>query len=103
MTNSNEPAQMQAALLELVIRSARRCAHDLDHAASLLFMSQPPRELAEALHSRAQHWRQVFYPLNGPKDYRDRLNAEIDGLTARIKQLEALCDQHGIDCDKDIF
>ncbi len=98
-----DPPQAQRELLELMVKAGRRCAHDLAHAVSLIGMREPPRELAVEFHRRAQQWREVFYPDDGPKNYRARLHAEIERLQDRVDELEKLCAEHGIDTGKDVF
>lgn len=97
------PAEMQSELLELMVKAGRRCAHDLAHAASLIGMQEPPRELVDELNRRAEEWRAVFYPDGGPKNYRARLHDKIEQLQDRVDELEKLCVEHGIDTGKDVF
>lgn len=77
--------------LELVTKAARRCAHDLNHAAADVYFAAGTREIsAKFWQDRADMWRRVFYPGNDGKNYRHRLHAELE-------RLEQLCRDHGID------
>jgi len=91
-----EPQEAMREQLELTCKAARRCAHDLAHAADMV------REEAWAaeFRTRASNWLTVFYPANGPKDYRAQLHRDIARLELRIGDLETLCRAHGIDCSE---
>lgn len=88
-----EPAAAQRELLRLTVRAARRCVHDLEHAASEI----PDLQQAALFRARASMWRQVFYPAGGPKDYRDDLHREIARLEREVERLRLLCAEHGVD------
>lgn len=96
-----EPAGSQAELLRLMVRAGRRCAHDLQHAASDISVSyRHTPEDREALtiqwSERARLWQGIFYPVGGLKDYRDELHAEIEKLGDEVKRLKTLCLANGI-------
>lgn len=95
--NQRETAQ----LLELTTKCARRCAHDLAHAADSLDMigiSYPRiREEAAEYRERARHWLTIFNPANGPKNYRARILLELEVAHDMNDRLKKLCDKHGID------
>lgn len=74
-------------LLELVVRSGRRCAYDLRHAIECLGMCD--KESASLFDGRAEHWLTVFDPARGPKDYRTQLHLEIARLEGQLREAEA--------------
>lgn len=87
------PEQAQAELMELTIKAARRCAYDLAHAVDYMDAG----ELRDTLTRRAQHWKQVFNPADGPKDYRHKLHMDNASLERRVAGLLALCKANEID------
>lgn len=74
-------------LLELVVRSGRRCAYDLRHAIECLGMRD--KESASLFDGRAEHWLTVFDPARGPKDYRTQLHLEISRLEGQLREAES--------------
>lgn len=94
-----DPQHVQREVLRLTIKAARRCAHDLEHAASDVLLSRDRREASNEWHARARMWQSIFYPDGGPKDYRDDLHREIANLEGRVERLRDLCIQHGVDPD----
>ena len=80
-------------LLELIVKAGRRCAHDLTHAVD----SIPDPVLRTAMRNRAEMWHAIFYPDNGPKDYRSQLHRDISRLEGQVARLKRLCEEHGID------
>lgn len=86
-------------LNELMVKSARRCAYDLRHAASYLSMSSPDGKLppeCEIFHERSRYWLSVFNPADGGKNYRTQLGNEIDKLQDEVERLEKLCRDNNI-------
>jgi hypothetical protein len=96
--NPSCPTGMQRELMRLMIRAGRRCAHDLAHAADemALPLAQRP-DAAKLWADRAQMWAQIFYPVGGPKDYRDELHLQIWRLEQEVVRLRALCKKHGVE------
>lgn len=87
-------------LNELVIKSARRCAYDLRHAASYIAMTEPVSGLppeCEIFHERARYWLSVFNPADGGKNYHSTLGNEISKLELEVERLEKLCRDNNID------
>lgn len=87
-------------LNELMVKSARRCAYDLRHAASYLSMTGengkiPPE--CEIFHERSRHWLSVFNPADGGKNYRSKLINDIEELHDEVDRLEKLCRDNNID------
>lgn len=82
----------------LLLLAARRCMHDLSHAANDLSMHD--QEASRLYRERVGVWRGVFYPDNGPKNYRHELHLEIHRLEGQVARMRALCIDRGIDpCD----
>lgn len=77
----------------VLLKSARRCAHDLDHATSFL---EHGSWQSHMLNGRAKFWLAVFSP-TGVKDYKLSLHEEIDSLDLKVVRLKALLVKHGID------
>lgn len=76
----------------ILLKSARRCAHDLSHAVDLI---QPSCRLGELFEDRARYWLQIFSP-TGVKDYRLEIYNKIDQLEAEVMALRAELASHGI-------
>lgn len=96
------PERVDRELYELLLKAARRCNHDLAHAADDIMMSVRDRkEAAEMWNERANMWHGIFYPDNGPKDYRSSMHREIWQLESTVKRLYAVLDEHGIADPKD--
>lgn len=94
------PARVSLELLELSVKAARRCAHDLEHCAGdIWYASQRPEiatEQSKMWHERAKHWQVIFYPENGIKDYHAKLAIRVDNAEETIEKLRAHCLKHGI-------
>lgn len=85
-------------LNELIIKSARRCAYDLSHAASTI-STLGPGDIPEEYHvfrERADYWKSVFNPADGGKNYRSSLGNEIMELEAEVTRLQRLCKENNI-------
>lgn len=87
------PERLSRDLYDLVLKSARRCAHDLDHCASDIGVSSPYMTAAQ-WHDHARVWLRVFYPDGGPKDYMARICREYE---TALNKLTALCRKNGVD------
>lgn len=75
------------------LKSARRCAHDLEHATnSLGFDSWQYEEFAH----RAEHWLELFSP-SGMKNYRQEVFDQMDGLEHEVKSLRLELTEAGIE------
>jgi len=89
----HEPDATLREQLRLVIKAARRCSHDLEHCSD----GVAKQEDREHWRARAQMWQAIFYPDDGPKDYRDELHRKIWSLEFERDRLRALVKAHGID------
>ena len=88
---TNDPLQEHYTLL---LKSARRCMHDLHHCANSLGMHNEPE--SKIFIQRAEMWHGIFSP-SGVKNYRHELHHRIDDLRLEVARLEELCDKNGID------
>lgn len=83
----------------VLLKSARRCAHDLDHALNWI----PRDHWANSMfQDRAQHWLKIFSP-DGMKDYRIDLHYEIEELERDVRRLKNILDSNGIRYEDDVF
>lgn len=80
-------------LLELTIRSARRCAYDLKHAAQ----SVNDTNLAEFMQERASFFIKLFQSGSDVKDYRHKLRKKIDNLEICVDTLRAKLKEQNIE------
>lgn len=83
------PRRIGTEQYDLILKAARRCAHDLAHCADDVHsagMGSAPFMTPGEWHERAQHWRAVFYPDGGPKDYEARIRLEYEREIARLKR-----------------
>lgn len=92
MNNNEDIKEDQAELLEIIVKAARRCAYDLEHAADQII----DRKQSDMYHERAKMWQVIFNPANGPKDYRNSLHKEIWVKDMHIRKLKELCKKHNI-------
>jgi hypothetical protein len=85
------PEEHLAAHYLILLKSARRCAYDLRHAAGELFMEgkDGPYQMYQ---DRAEAWLKIFAP-DGIKEYRLELHREIDRLEWEIKALKEARDK----------
>lgn len=74
-------------LLDLMIKSGRRCAYDLQHSVDLLSTPSLSAEFIPLLQTRANHWKSVFNPANGPKDYQSKLHSRIERLERLLQEI----------------
>lgn len=101
MTDNFTPEQAQRELNDLLVKSGRRCAYDLRHAADLIVDG----EMSKMFYERSQYWLGIFNPGNDQKNYRHRLYNTIEELELRIAKLQERCEDNGINIDdlKDDF
>lgn len=88
----NTPWADLAEEYALLTKMARRCAHDLAHAA---WGNHGP-EMAREFERRAEMWLDVFAP-DGVKDYRHQLYNDVDKLEFRVGRLRDFCKKNGLD------
>jgi hypothetical protein len=86
--------EIQKEMLELAIKAGRRLMHDFDHAINEI---PEDNRFRHVFLSRAEHWRTIFYPDNGIKNYRNSLHQEIDNLERELMRLKKLLTDSGID------
>jgi hypothetical protein len=82
-----------AELHDVLLRSARRCAYDLRHAADDI--ADGARR--QAYRERAEMWVGIFASGNALKDYRLELHREVLKRDVEIARLRRLCEANGID------
>jgi len=94
------PERVSSDMMELLIKAARRCAHDLEHCAGdVWYASRRPEigvEQSQMWHERAHHWQGIFYPDNGLKNYHARIANKLDDAERTIEKLREHCKAHGI-------
>lgn len=90
---------IQKEMLELVIKAGRRLMHDFKH-----MLDEVPNNNAfkDTYQQRAKIWENIFYPDNGPKNYRSSLHQEIMRLEFELKRTKDLLKKHGIDSTEDL-
>jgi hypothetical protein len=81
-----------AELHDVLLRSARRCAYDLRHAADEIVEARTRRAYGD----RADMWLGIFASGNALKDYRLELHREIQKRDTEIARLRALCEANGV-------
>jgi hypothetical protein len=77
-----------ADLLEVAVKSARRCAHDMIHCVS--YMSIEDNNERRTIHLRSHSWSKMFYPADSTKSYRTSYHSRImknDNEICRLKRL----------------
>lgn len=84
-------------LLELVVKSARRCAYDLHHAAGMIDRSGWYSEYRTVFAEKSNRYLTIFNPADDGKSYRAKLHNEIDRLEMAIEKVREYCRKHGID------
>jgi len=80
-------------LHDVLLRSARRCAYDLRHAADEIVDVR----VRQGYQERAEMWVSIFASGNALKDYRLEWHREILQKDVEISRLRALCVANGID------
>lgn len=75
----------------IMLKSARRCAYDLRHAADLIGDDGEGIDWNE----RAEHWLRIFAP-GGVKDYRQEMQMEIMFLEMEIQDHVRKLEANGI-------
>lgn len=86
------PERIERELFELTVKAGRRCAHDLAHAID----SDPDADNRKFMRQRLDVWRIIFYPDNGPKNYRARIHQTIHDQESTIETLRKLLKSHNI-------
>jgi hypothetical protein len=81
-----------AELHDVLLRSARRCAYDLRHAADEI----ADQRLRKGFGDRADMWVGIFASGNALKDYRLELHREIQKRDVEIARLRTLCEANGV-------
>jgi hypothetical protein len=79
----------------MLIKLARRCAHDLDHAVSFIPEDTWPLEMLEP---RSRQWLKIFSP-SGVKNYRTKLHDQLDDLEMEVALLRRQLENAGIKPD----
>ena len=77
-------------LNEIVIKFARRVVHDMAHMHGDLCKHREIYPSSDEWWDRIQMWKAVFYPENGPKNYRSELclkNARLEGMLEKYRKL----------------
>ena len=94
------PVRIERDLFDLTVKCARRCAHDLEHAAGdVWYASRRPErgdEQSAMWHKRAEEWLAIFYPIGGMKDYHAKLHIRVDNAEELVDKLRAHCVANGI-------
>lgn len=78
--------------LELTLRSARRCAYDLRHAAEIL----DDQVMSLLFRQRADHYVKLFQSGNSMKDYRHELHRTIEDLEMKVDSLRAVLKENNV-------
>ena len=95
----------QNEMFRLLTRAAARCAYDLRHAATEIWMADTAsgkkstlagKAVHEMYHERAEYWIKTFSP-KGVKDYRDELHHQIWDLESKVEKLRKILEEHGIE------
>jgi len=93
-------------LNEMLIKFGRRVTHDLNHTLSawggdldLLERcgEKPDRFLYDHVKIKVVHWKHVFYPTHGAKNYRSEVYSALEKSEAEVRRLVKLCEAHGLD------
>ncbi len=93
-----EQFEIQREMLELAIKAGRRMMHDFDH---MLNEVPDDNEWKKEYRERGRHWRSIFYPDDGMKNYRSELHKEIARLGNRLSVAHKLLIEHKIDPNPD--
>jgi hypothetical protein len=85
----------------VLLKSARRCAYDLRHAADDLYFANASKTSADTAsiewyRSRANMWLSIFAP-DGIKDYRLEFHKKIFELECKLKAFRKLCEDHNVE------
>lgn len=86
-----DPKDHLSEVHALLIKTARRCAYDLAHAAG----DVRDEEWSKFYHARSQHWLKIFEP-DGMKNYRHQLHHDIESLESQNRALVKLLDENNI-------
>jgi len=91
---SEDQSDIQKEMLELTIKAGRRMMHDFKHAIDEIPSVNPNKGMFQ---ERAKIWGNIFYPDDGPKNYRSSLHLEITNLELEILRLKKILESHNID------
>jgi hypothetical protein len=83
------PEEHLAQHYEILVKSARRCAYDLTHAAD------PTLHQHVDIEEMARNWQTIFSP-DGVKNYRLDMHREIMSLQRQAKTLHELAEKAGL-------
>jgi len=91
--------EIQKEMLELSIKAGRRAMHDFDH----MLNEVPEGNMwKKEYRERGKHWKSIFYPDDGMKNYRNSLHKEIESLDYQLRKARELLVKHGIDPNPDL-
>lgn len=82
----------------ILLKSARRCAYDLRHAADMLPSEGPDANFSQIFRDRAHQWIGIFAP-DGIKNYKLELHQEMFRIECEVRRLIKLCKDNGVDAD----
>ncbi|MEG0868723.1 MAG: hypothetical protein RSD49_17510 [Hafnia sp.] len=80
-----------ADLLEIAIKSGRRCAHDMAHCESYM----DTNVMSSKIGRQACAWRNVFYSSQETKSYLNKHHRRIMKNSVEISRLTRLLEKHG--------
>lgn len=89
---------IQKEMLELTIKAGRRLMHDFNHMLNEIPETSTEKEMYS---SRGKMWGDIFYPDDGPKNYRSSLHQEIIELEFKLNRAKKLLVENNIDPDPD--
>lgn len=89
----NQTRQALAESHLILLKSARRCAYDLQHAVDNI---PPDSYYSRLFRARSQFWLEIFSPA-GIKDYRLEMIETISRLERENEKLRALMRKHLLD------
>jgi len=93
-------------LNEMLTKFGRRVTHDLHHTLSAWGADladlercgeRPDRFLYDRVRVKSQHWRDVFYPDHGAKNYRSEIYAALEKSEAEVARMVKIFEANGID------
>jgi len=86
--------EIREQTLELVIKAGRRLMHDFKH-----LLDEMPNDYKgkQTYRERAEMWEDIFYPDNGPKNYRSSMHLRIMDLERDNARLIKLLEDNGLD------
>ncbi len=84
LTKDESPEDLTLQLYEILLKSARRCAYDLNHAVDMIDES----EMKQILLERAKYWKDLFTAGTNMKDYRISYVNDIFELEQNVERAE---------------